>query len=89
MIEMTIKLPNVLAHALGSTPEARSRRLTEDAAIEEYRVGQLSQRQVGEALGMDCWQTERFLTERKVAINYSLSDLQTDRATLDEILSRK
>jgi predicted HTH domain antitoxin len=88
MIEITIKLPDVLASALGTTPEARSRRLTEDAALEEYRAGRLSQRQVGEMLGLDYWQTERFLTEHNVPLNYSLDDLQADRATLNEVLGR-
>ena len=88
MVEITIKLPDVLAHAFGATPEARSQRLAEDSAIEEYRAGRLSQRQVGEMLRLDYWQTERFLAEHKVALNYSLGDLQADRATLDEVLGR-
>ena len=88
MVEITIKLPDLLARALGATPEARAQRLTEDAAIEEYRAGRLSQRQVGERLGLDYWQTERFLTERKVSLNYSLGDLQADSATLNEVLGR-
>lgn len=86
MVEITIKLPDALARAFGATPEARSQRLTEDAAIAEYRAGRLSQRQVGEMLGLGYWQTESFLAERNVSLNYSLGDLQADRATLDEIL---
>ena len=89
MVEVTIKLPDALARAFGATPEARTQRLTEDVAIEEYRAGRLSQRQVGEMLGLDYWQTERFLSEHNVALNYSLGDLQADRATLDEVLPRK
>ena len=88
MVEITINLPDMLAHAFGAAPEARAQRLTEDAAIEEYRTGRLSQRQVGEMLGLDYWQTERFLTERKVPLNYSLGDLQADSATLNEVLGR-
>ncbi|GDY23594.1 hypothetical protein LBMAG56_49410 [Verrucomicrobiota bacterium] len=86
MVEITIKLPDLLASAFGATPEARAQRLTEDAAIEEYRAGRLSQRQVGEMLGLDYWQTEHFLTDRNVALNYSRGDLQADRVTLNEVL---
>ncbi len=89
MVEITIKLPDTLALTFGATPEARSQRLKEDAAVEEYRAGHLSQRQVGEMLGLDYWQTERFLTEREVSLNYSLDDLRADRATLDDILARQ
>jgi predicted HTH domain antitoxin len=88
MVEITIKLPDLLARTLGPTAEARARRLTEAMAIEEYRAGRLSQRQVAEVLGLDYWQTERFLIERNVALNYSAADLEADRATLDEVLGR-
>lgn len=88
MVEITIKLPDLLAQAFGATDEARTKRLTEDAAIGEYRDGKLSQRQVGEMLGLDYWQTERFLTERKVPLNYALSDLQADHLTLNDVLNR-
>src|SRR2546430_1375951 len=53
MAEVIVKLPDTLARIFGETPEARSRRVTEDAAIEEYRAGRLSQRQVGEMLNLD------------------------------------
>lgn len=86
MIEVTIQLPDALANTFGVTSEARVQRLSEDAAIEEYRMGRLSQRQVGEMLGLDYWQTERLLTERHVPLGYSLADLQADRASLDEVL---
>jgi predicted HTH domain antitoxin len=89
MAEIIITLPDTLAGVFGETPEARSRRLAEDAAIEEYRTGRLSQRQVGEMLNLDYWQTERLLAERGVSLNCSVGDLQADRATLDEILSRR
>lgn len=87
MVEVTIQLPESLAKTFGATPEIRSRRLSEDVAIEEYRLGHLSQRQVGELLGLDYWQTEQFLTERNVPLNYSIQDLQQDRATLAQILN--
>ena len=88
MIEVTVSLPDTLARSFGETPELRARRVLENATIEEYRSSQLSQRQVGEVLGLDYWQTERFLREHKVPLNYSLADLETDRATLDEMLGR-
>jgi hypothetical protein len=50
-----------------------------DAAIGEYRAGRLSQRQVGERLCLNYWQTERFLTKHKVSLNYFFGDLQADR----------
>ena len=88
MVEVIIKLPDTLANTFGATSEARAQRLSEDAAIEEYRAGRLSQRQVGEMLGLDYWKTERLLAERHVPLNYSIEDLQDDAAILDDVLGR-
>ncbi len=88
MVEITIHLPDKLAGTFGETASVRSRRVLENTAIEEYRVGRISQRQVGEILGLDYWQTESFLAEHKVPLNYGLEDLKADRSTLDDLLRR-
>ena len=89
MVEVTVQLPDALAHSFGDTPDLRARRLLENVAIEEYRAGRLSLRQIGEMLGMDYWQTEGFLVDHTVPLNYSLADLNADRATLDAVLGHK
>lgn len=86
MVEVTLTLPDQLAQSFGDTPTLRARRVLENALIEEYREGRLSHRQLGEPLGLDYWQTEAFLAERKVPLNYSLDDLAADRATLEQVL---
>jgi predicted HTH domain antitoxin len=57
----------------------------EYAAVESYRAGRLSHRQVGLLLGLDYWQTEDFLRERNVPLDYSGADLDADCAALDKI----
>jgi predicted HTH domain antitoxin len=89
MVEVTIQLPENIARAFGETDETRSQRLLEDAALEEYRSGRLSHRQVGAMLGMDYWQTEDFLSARGVPLNYSVSDLESDRQALEKYLASK
>ncbi len=81
-------MPDQVARQFGETPDAVGRHVMEDAAIEGYRAGRLTQRQVGAMLGLDYWQTETFLNERAVKLNYSPSDLAADNATLDKILAR-
>ena len=51
------------------------------------RRRRLTQRQVGAMLGLDYWQTETFLNERGVPLNYSAADLAADHATLERIIS--
>jgi predicted HTH domain antitoxin len=85
-MQVTVEMPDRIARQWGETADAVGRHLLEDAAIEGYRTGRLSQRQAGEMLGLDYWQTEAFLQERGVPLNYSTADLQADSATLAKIL---
>ena len=87
-MQVTVEMPDQIARRWGETPNAVARHVLEDAAIEGYRVGRLSQRQVGEMLAFDYWQTESFLADRGVPLNYSSADLEADSATLDRILPR-
>ena len=87
-MQVTVEMPDHVARQWGETPNAVGRHVMEDAAIEGYRAGRLSQRQVGDMLGLDYWQTETFLSERAVPLNYSAADLAADSATLEKILAR-
>lgn len=87
-MQFTVEMPDQCARQWGDTPDAVGRHVLEDAAIERYRTGRLSHRQVGDLLGLDYWQTEAFLKQRGVPLNYSPADLDADRATLDNILDR-
>lgn len=87
-MQITLEMSDQAARQWGTTPDAVGRHVLEDAAIERYREGRLSHRQVGDLLGLDYWQTENFLKQRGVPLNYSLADLDADCATLDKILAR-
>ena len=78
-------MPDSVARQWGDTPQEIARHVVEDAVIERYRSGRLSQRQVGEALGFDYWQTEAFLRERGVPVNYSVADLEADESALNRV----
>jgi len=87
-MQVTFEMPDQVARHWGETPAAVGRHVLEDAAIEGYRAGRLTQRQVGAILGLDYWQTETFLSQRAVPVNYSPADLAADQATLEKILPR-
>lgn len=87
-MQVIVEMPDKVARQWGETPATVARHVMEDAAIEGYRAGRLTQRQVGAMLGLDYWQTETFLSERSVPLNYSATDLAADNATLEKILAR-
>jgi predicted HTH domain antitoxin len=85
-MDVVVSMPDPVARQWGDTPQAICRHVVEDAAVGRYRAGRLSHRQVGEVLGLDYWQTEAFLEERGVPLNYSANDLEADAATLEKVL---
>jgi hypothetical protein len=87
-MQVTVEMPDQVARQWGETPDRVGRHVVEDAAIEGYRAGRRTQRQVGAMLGLDYWQTETFLSDRTVPLNYSATDLAADNATLEKILAR-
>jgi hypothetical protein len=87
-MQVMVEMPDLVARQWGETPDAVGRHVMEDAAVEGYRAGRLTQRQVGAMLGLDYWQTEAFLNDRAVPLNYSAADLADDQATLDKIFPR-
>ena len=87
-MQVTVEMPDQVARQWGEIPDAVGRHVMEDAAIEGYRAGRLTQRQVGAMLGLDDWQTEKFLNESAVSLNYSATDLAADHATRETILPR-
>jgi hypothetical protein len=87
-MQVTVEMPDQVARQWGETPDVVSRHVMEDAAVEGYRIGRLTQRQVGAMLRLDYWQTEAFLNERGVPLNYSVANLAADNATLEKILAR-
>ena len=86
-MQVTVELPDQVARQWGETPDAVGRHVLEDVAIEGYRTGRLSHRQFGQMLGLDYWQTEAFLKERAVPLNYTAADLEADNAALAKILA--
>jgi hypothetical protein len=67
--------------------DALNRTALEALAIEGYRAGKLSRFDVQLILGLESrWETEEWLGDRGVHLNYSLADLESDRDTLESVL---
>ena len=88
-MRVTFDLPATVAGQFGDRPETVARRLLEDAAVENYRSGRLSQRQTAAMLALDYWQDEKFLRDHGAFLNYSTADLEKDANALYKIFNRK
>jgi len=85
-VAVTVEIPAEIARQYGPDPEQIARRLLEQAAVEGYRVRQISRGQVAQMLRMDWAETEEFLAQHHCDRHYDLGDLEADRQNLDKIL---
>ena len=86
-MSLTISIPDEFAAVLGATDEERERRAREALALELYREGRISLRRMGElaGLGEDYWAADRLRAHYHVPVNYSLDDLDADRAAASRL----
>jgi len=83
-IHLSSEIEAIVRRAWGDTLD---RALLEALAIEGYRSGLFGSATVGRLLDHESrWETERWLAERGVVTNYTVDDLDADRAALDRLL---
>jgi predicted HTH domain antitoxin len=88
MVQLTVKIPETVASALGATSELAARAVLELAAIEAYRSGKLSRGQVRQMLQLGWHENEEFLASQGCFRDYSIEDLEEDRKSLAKLLGQ-
>jgi predicted HTH domain antitoxin len=89
-MEITIHIPDDLAHSLEQGGGDLSRRALEALAIDGYRSGTLTEEQVRRILGYGTrMQVHSFLKDHDVYLNYSQEDLEQDLQTLHQLRERE
>ncbi len=84
MSSVTIELPDNIRQQMGEKQEF-PRFVLEAVTLEGYRQELLSQRQVGELLGMNFWETEAFLKDHDIYLHYDLEDFDQDMQALERV----
>ena len=87
-MEVVVTIPDTFASQFKPNAGGISRRMLESFAIEAYRREELSLGQVAELLVLTIDETNGLLKEHEVASNYTLEDLEMDRASLDMLLGK-
>ncbi len=87
-MEVTISLPEDVAGVISANGENIEREVLEAMALEGYREGKLSHAQVGRMLGLSRLETDAFLKNHNVPLNYTIEDLEQDRRTLNKLFSK-
>ena len=84
MATITIELPDTIPQD-SEEMQSLPRFILEEVALAGYRQVALSQRQVGEILGMNFWETEAFLKEHKAYLHYDMADFEHDLQTFERV----
>ena len=79
---ITLTLPEDIAQELTENGEDIGRTALESLALEEYRLGRLSEEQVRRVLGFESrFDVHAFLKAHDTYLNYTDADLERDLAT--------
>lgn len=82
-MNLTLAIPDDLAHRLGADGADAARRVLESFAVEEYRAGRLSDPDLGRLLGFATrGELDGFLKGRAMYQDYDVEDLERDRCDL-------
>ena len=80
-IEIPAEVESTLRLQLGTDLEERAK---EDLAAAWFGEGRITSRQVAALLGMSLFEAHAFLKRKGASLPMSLSDIQSDLASLDE-----
>jgi predicted HTH domain antitoxin len=87
-MQITIDIPEAIGQQLTAEWGNVSQRAKEALAVEAYRTGSLTSAQVQSLLNLSSlWEVEEFFKKSQAYLNYTESDLEQDRQTLNNLLS--
>lgn len=85
-MQLTITIPDDLAHRLNATSGDLPRRILETFALEEYRSGHITQAELRQMLEFPTREMlDGFLKTHQIFIEYTLNDLEQERQDLQRL----
>ena len=85
-MNVTVHIPDDLARSLSAAGGDLSRRVLEALALEEFKIGRLSEAGMRQALGFQTgYELDGFLKKHEVWIEYDELDVARERASLDKL----
>lgn len=85
-MDLTVPIPDEIVPYMQTVEGDLSRRALEALALQEYKSGRITDAQLRTMLGFrTVTQSDGFLKEHGVMLDYTLEDLEQDRATLSRL----
>ncbi len=77
-MQITVDLPDDLAQQMIPAGQNPARAVLENIAVEAFRAHRLTEHQLAQVLGMDRYQLDGFLKQRRVWLDYTMDDLHQE-----------
>ena len=88
-MQIKIDIPEAIGQQLIAQWGNLAQRAKEALAIEAYRSGSLTSAQIQSLLNLSSrWEVEEFLKNSQAYLDYTEEDLEQDRQTLNNLLSK-
>lgn len=84
-MEVTLTIPDDIAGQILAGGEDLPRRAMESLALEELRVGRISEAQLAEMLGLDRMEVDGFLKARGVYYDFTAEEIEAQVNTLKRL----
>ncbi len=84
-MNLTLEIPDEIARRLTAAGHDLSRRALEGLALEELRVGRISEPELAEMLGLERLELDRFLKAHGVFQDITIEDVDRDIADLKKL----
>jgi hypothetical protein len=84
-MNVTLQIPDDLAHELSASGADVARRALEAFALDEYKSGHLTEHGLRRMLGLTRYQLDAFLKARDIWIDFSVDDLRLQVASLERL----
>ncbi|MGL5082953.1 MAG: UPF0175 family protein [Microcoleaceae cyanobacterium] len=84
-MQITITIPDEIAEHLQQRIPDLPRRALESMVAQAYRDELLTHAEVGKILNLSRWEVDAFLKAARAYLHYNETDLENDRAVLQEI----
>lgn len=89
-MQITIEIPDDIAHRLSQKVDNLPRHILESLVIEAYQTELITQAEVGRVLNLPSrWETDAFLKRAGAYTHYTEADLQQDRETLRHLRAKQ
>ncbi len=85
-MNLTVRIPDDFAERLGAGGADLERKALEALALEEYRAGRLTKKELRQTLGFEVLdEVDGFLKEHGMFDPYTMADLERERQALDRL----